>query len=269
MPGTAPTPDGEVRTQGTVLEAPGSASGGPELCFAVAESYPPQCGGIPIRGWSWKQVARYTEQASDVRWGTFALTGTYDGDVFTLTQEAIPLALYDPMVAEPPVDPLATRCPEPEGGWQPVDRSTTTSRSLSAVLRAAENLDGLTAVWIDQGQAPGTIEPQGEAIGDLGANDPSNVVVNVVVTGAPAEAEVTLRELWGGPLCITRSAHDAASLEAIRAELEAVPDLSSAVVELDVVAITVTYDDGSLQRWADETYGAGTVRVDSLLQPVG
>ena len=43
------------------------------------------------------------EQQGDVRWGTFAVTGTWDGTAFTVT-DAIPGALYDPaMPEEPPV----------------------------------------------------------------------------------------------------------------------------------------------------------------------
>ncbi len=33
--------------------------------------------------------------------------------------------------------------------------------------------------------------------------------------------------------------------------------------------LTVTYDDGSYQRWLDAAYGAGTVVVTSALTPVG
>src|SRR5690349_6784511 len=46
-------PTGEVVAQGTVLDMEGKA----ELCLgAVAESYPPQCSGLPITNWSWDGV---------------------------------------------------------------------------------------------------------------------------------------------------------------------------------------------------------------------
>ncbi|MDQ2697611.1 MAG: hypothetical protein M3Y46_02355, partial [Actinomycetota bacterium] len=46
-------PEGEVRAVGTVLDA----GGDPQLCLgAIAESYPPQCSGIPLEGWTWDGV---------------------------------------------------------------------------------------------------------------------------------------------------------------------------------------------------------------------
>lgn len=67
----------------------------------VRESWPPQCDGIPLKGWSWEGVEG-SESSDDMRWGMYALTGTYDGTSFTVRHEPIPLALYDPMVPEDP-----------------------------------------------------------------------------------------------------------------------------------------------------------------------
>lgn len=86
-------PFGEVTAQGTVMEVGGEV----ELCLgAIAESYPPQCSGIPLQGWSWDGVEG-SETASGVTWGAYAVQGTYDGETFTITQPPIMLALYDPM----------------------------------------------------------------------------------------------------------------------------------------------------------------------------
>lgn len=90
---------GRVVGQATVLQKDGEA---PQLCLgAVAESYPPQCSGPEIAGWDWQTVDG-EESASGVTWGAYAVTGTWDGTVFT-TESAVMLALYDPM---PLVDPL-------------------------------------------------------------------------------------------------------------------------------------------------------------------
>jgi len=92
-------PDGEVVGQGMVL---GDGEDGAELCLgAVAESAPPQCAGIPLVGWSWDGIEGY-ETSGDVKWGGYAVQGTYDGTSFTVTQPPIMLALYDPMA---PADP--------------------------------------------------------------------------------------------------------------------------------------------------------------------
>lgn len=91
-------PTGEVVAQGTVLDTGGEA----ELCLGpVAESYPPQCSGVPLEGWSWDGVDG-SETSGDVTWGAYAVQGTYDGETFTVTQPPVMLALYDPMMFPDP-----------------------------------------------------------------------------------------------------------------------------------------------------------------------
>ncbi|WP_425841994.1 hypothetical protein [Microbacterium sp. PA5] len=92
-------PDGEVVGQGMVL---GDGEDGAQLCLGpVAESAPPQCAGIPLVGWSWEGLDGF-ETTGGVKWGSYAVQGTYDGTSFTVTQPPIMLALYDPMA---PADP--------------------------------------------------------------------------------------------------------------------------------------------------------------------
>ncbi|MFC8682293.1 hypothetical protein ACFT30_12290 [Microbacterium ureisolvens] len=91
-------PEGEVAATGTVLDAAGEV----QLCLgAVAESFPPQCSGIPLEGWTWDEVEG-AESSGDVTWGAYAVRGTYDGETFTSTQPPIMLALYDPIRPEDP-----------------------------------------------------------------------------------------------------------------------------------------------------------------------
>jgi len=82
----------------------------PVMCFGgVADSLPPQCGGIPVVGWDWTAVEG-EETASNTTWGSFHLAGTYDGSAFTILEAG-------PVADEPSgVDPVDTPCPEPEGG---------------------------------------------------------------------------------------------------------------------------------------------------------
>ncbi|ANP71740.1 hypothetical protein [Cryobacterium arcticum] len=104
-PGGFPRPAaaGEVLAQGLVLHKDGED---PQLCLgSVAESYPPLCGGPPIVGWDWATVEQ-SERASGVTWGSYAITGTWNAAVFTVTQPPIPLSLYDPLrVDDPREDP--------------------------------------------------------------------------------------------------------------------------------------------------------------------
>lgn len=58
----------------------------PELCLGpIAESYPPQCGGPPIRGWSWADYEGHYDQVGRVRWGEFVVDGHFDGDEYVVT----------------------------------------------------------------------------------------------------------------------------------------------------------------------------------------
>lgn len=84
--------------QGTVMDVGGEA----ELCLgAVAESYPPQCSGLPISNWTWDSIEG-SETSGDTTWGSYAVQGTYDGEELTVTKPPIMLALYDPMMPEDP-----------------------------------------------------------------------------------------------------------------------------------------------------------------------
>jgi hypothetical protein len=236
--GAAPTPvpDGEVRTSGlvTVLD-PGT---GPQMCLgAVAESYPPQCGGPAIEGFEWGDVG--FEEASGVKWGSYALTGTFDGTTFTAT-DAIPAALYDPM-AEPQDDPLGAACETPAT----TDTDKATPEDLDATLAAASALPGYATAWL------------------------TGNTINVAVTEDEAGAESALRETWGGPLCVTTVERTDADLNAINQELQAaLPTLlTSGSFAPDSLDAQVVFDDGSIQDWVDATYGEGLVRVSSALIP--
>jgi len=232
-----PVPDGEVQTSGlvTVLD-PGT---GPQLCLGpVAESYPPQCGGPAVAGFEWGDVG--AEEASGVTWGSYALTGTFDGTTFTVT-DAIPAALYDPM-AEPQDEPLAAACETPAT----TDTSKTTPEDMDATLAAASALPGYATAWLT---------------GDT---------INVAVTEDAAGAESTLRETWGGQLCVTTVEKTDADLNTINQELQAaLPTLlTSGSFAPDSLDAQVVFDDGSIQDWVDATYGTGLVRVSSALTPV-
>ena len=114
-PPATPVPTGPVSTRNlaTVMDT-GQGVDGPELCLgAVAESYPPQCGGPALVGWDWADHEDTFEQQGDVRWGTYLVTGTWDGTSFTAT-DAVSGALYDPAMPSPtPTPPAATAYADP------------------------------------------------------------------------------------------------------------------------------------------------------------
>lgn len=162
-------PDGPVRTASLAVVMD---RGAPELCLGpVAESYPPQCGGPPMIGWDWAEHEGTYDEQGEVRWGTYALTGTWDGTSFSAT-DAVSAALYDPASPEPSPTPTP---------------ATAYDAELAAIAEGLGEVDGV--------------------LGAYGAD--GHVLVDVV------------------------------------------------------------YDDGTLQRWADERYGAGVVLVSSALVDAG
>jgi hypothetical protein len=168
----APAADGELLGQGTVLQI---GDGPPQFCLGgVMESYPPQCAGPRIDDWDWA-LAGQSETASGVTWGAYAVTGTWDGTVFTRTGEPIPLSLYD---APPFEDPRLA-----EAGRGPASRQELERIQQEIFSGAGKDL---------------------------------------LLSGGPGDG---------------------------------------------YLAVTVVYDDGSLQARMDAEYGAGVVVVLSALRP--
>jgi hypothetical protein len=237
--GEAPTPvpDGAVRTQGLVMVL--DDGDGPEMCLGgVAESYPPQCGGPALADFAWGDVG--FEEASGVRWGQYALTGTFDGTTFTVT-DAIPAALYDVM-AEPEPDPLEAACDDATT----TDTSRATPEDMDATLAAASALPTYATAWL------------------------TGNTINVAVTEDAAGAEAQLRRTWGGMLCVTTVERTEADLDEVNQDLQAALGdqlLTSGSFTPDSLDAQVVFDDGSIQEWADATYGDGLVTISSALEP--
>lgn len=60
----------------------------PQLCSFVQESLPPRCEGVDLAGWDWESVAGSFKERDDVRWGVYAVTGTYSFDTDELSVES-------------------------------------------------------------------------------------------------------------------------------------------------------------------------------------
>lgn len=132
-----PSSPEELIGQGTVL----SSGDGPAMfCLGgVMESYPPQCSGPEIIGWDWS-AAEHSESSGGVTWGTYAVRGTWDGEAFTVTEQPVPLALYDPpAIIDPRTDPL-----NPGAGV------AGELESLQQELHQAESSPVLTS-WVENG----------------------------------------------------------------------------------------------------------------------
>lgn len=241
VPAASPTAalaaDRPVTVTATVLDS----GDGPELCLGgVADSLPPQCSGPPITGWDWDDHPE-ADSANDVRWGEFVLVGGWDGTTFSAT-ESRPAGADD--WAQADAGGPSTPCEEPEGGWAVVDQS-------------------INPRWEDYEDGDWSLEVQ------QAMNDPAYTVLNVGVTDDLAGAEAAVREVWGGPLCVSRVANTFARLREVAVELQDLPGgLGAQFGSIsNRVELPVVHDDGSIQAWVDEEYGQDVVVVTSVLEP--
>ena len=250
---------GRYRTSASVLESP---QHGPQLCFGMASSLPPQCGGPDVLGWDWAGLP--SESVGGTTWGSYELVGTFAGGALTLTE---PPEVHDPQgdrAAEPPLDDrFASPCPEPAGGWAPVDPARATPEAAEEAQRVAAASSGFAALWVDQRL------PEAE-ITEEAANDPQRYVLNVSTTGDAAELEEELREVWGGSLCVSSAPRSEAELREVH---DALPELPGRVFSgtdpfAGVVDLAVVHGTQEQQRALDERFGVGAVRLAGQLEPI-
>ena len=200
-------------------------------------------------------------------WDAYTLIGTYDGRSFTITRPPRPhVASTTDADDERERDRLRTPCPEPPDGWRVLDASRTNEEATSRTIEAARALEGYADVWLDQSRHP-LYHRSDEWAAQLMAADLGTLIINVAVTGDTAAAETTLREFWGGPLCVSSARRTDAELKRVRDELIGTPGLLSLEHVLDHVHLEVIHDDGTLQRELDASYDAGLVVVTSALKP--
>lgn len=273
-------PDSGVVYRGTVivLESP---EHGPRLCPAayatplVGGPRPPypECAGPAneIVGWDWGQVE--AESAEGRTWGTYLVEGTWDGERFTLTAPPRP---GEPDTTWPGnrsvEDSDHSPCPEPPGGWRPVDLSKATNEALEELQAWGATVPEYAGVWLDQSYLD-EIEPgPGESMDDLW-NDPTRFVLNVKFVGDPAEWEPRIRSIWGGALCVSQADHGLAELTAAQndlhtryphpAVLSSGQDIIGNAIRAEVLVATP-----ELREELDQRYGPGVIDLEGWLEPV-
>jgi hypothetical protein len=243
-------PDRRYEGSFTVLE---SADHGPELCVDIAASMPPQCRGLPVLGWDWEAVA-HEETVGGTTWGAGHVTGTYDGERFTLTEPPGPPQPDEE--AEPDPDP-SPACDEPDvvdpshgvAGWEAMSQD-----------HGPFEIPGLVAAWVS--------DPAGDGDGSFVGNV-------VVVPGAAPAALARIREHYAGPLWVVeRDVPTADELTSVRDELL---DGSARVAlgqpqdvltdeRRGVVVVTVWVADEAAVAYAERRWG-DLVQLDGLLRP--
>lgn len=251
------TYEGRFRTFATVLESP---EHGPQLCHGVDLSYPPQCGGPDIAGWDWSAVEH--ESAAGTHWGSYVLVGTFDAETFTLTE---PATVDDGTVQRPDGedDQFATPCPEPAGGWRPVDPERATEAAFQAAMQVAQAADGYGGLWVDQRMSQAELNEEN-------GNDPQRFVLNVITTQDVDALHNAIREVWGGSLCVSPTVRDEATLLAVQQHVDRDPGVmgSSPDIRAGQLVVQMFVATAELQETYDQRYGAGTVRLEGILIPV-
>jgi hypothetical protein len=148
-PTSVPAAEGVVTTtRGVVVSDDGS---GPQLCFGgISFGDPPSCSSAAVTGWDWSAVDDVAEQGGQ-RWGTYALTGTFDGSTFAVTEVSAPPG-PEPYEFEIP-------CPTPEGGWQVLDPTRTSQDDLVHNRMEVQVFhdDGSIQRWADQEYGEGVV----------------------------------------------------------------------------------------------------------------
>lgn len=259
-------PDGQrYQVSATVLEA---SETGPQLCHAVADSLPPQCTGPEVVGWDWAAVE--AESAGGTTWGSYLLTGTWDGARFTLTEPAQPDG-GSQQPGEPDQPDFTSPCPEPAGGWRPVDPATATQAGLDAALALAAEDPGYAGGWVDQSYLDQAGQPDPDDL-EQAANDPTKLVLNLRFTGDQQAREEPVRQVWGGALCLTGAEHTEAELLDIQQRVhEDFPGLvfgSGPDPVANTLSVQLFVATEELQAELDQRYGDGTVTLDGWLRPV-
>ncbi|HYM64540.1 MAG TPA: hypothetical protein VES61_07660 [Gaiellaceae bacterium] len=260
-PAPAPVPVYEADL--TVLEqrAGSFPKHGPMLCLgAMAMSYPPQCGDVPIANWNWDTVEG-EETASGTSWGQYHVVGTYDGETFTVTE----VGPYedDPSRSGSEVD-FSSPCQEPAGGWVVPDPKGATQEDVRGASAYAESQPDIVNSWVTH------LDP--------GLAEFSPVIFNAVFTGDTKGHDAEIRKRWLGPLCVVEAEGPTKrELNRIRAQAETyvtgelglqMLGSSSGGVE-PVIEIEVVADpDGAGQAALDARW-PGLVRLFPALRSVG
>lgn len=235
---------------------------GPQLCAGpILTSLPPQCGGVPVAPWRWSYVDG-EESLGGTTWVGVRLVGTFDGRVFHPTaRPARPAPGSEP----PPQRPLVSPCPPPAGGWSVVNAAKVRDADAYEAMGHAVGQPDVAGAWFTWPNGQPTTDPSYDG-----------AVVNLAFTGDLDRHQHEARARWGGALCVISRPRTRAALNSVSNDISDV-DATAAGIHLlswaaDEVANDVQVDvllaDDRGQRWFDQRYGPGVVRLVGHLRPL-
>lgn len=230
-----------------------SDGGAPVLCIGPMDAmYPPNCTGPALLGeFTWADVDY--EEEGEVRWSSeyVRVQGFFDPDdgprgSFTPTEPLAPPEPFDAFAEEHEFPQL---CTDPLRG---ADSALTGNDAENALHEALEALE-VVNVWVSNGRD----------------------AYNVVIRGDAEQVHSTLREVWGGELCVESSAAatEAEQLEALERVFEALPPGQhfggGPAGTTGGLSLDLLYLDEASTKLIREAAGAIPVQVHTELTPVG
>jgi hypothetical protein len=252
---------GRFRIAATVLE---NRHHGPQLCVSTTASMPPQCNGLTLSGWRWNGLN--PESDGGTTWGSYVITGTFDGRVFTLSE---PATVNDGSVKPPPRAPepdYTSPCPAPAGGWRPVNLAKATDAAFQAASIMVSADADFAGLWLDQQTMP-TVDPNR---GGVIMNDPTKLVLNVRFTKDLARHEADIRKVWGGALCVSQAEHSLAELKRVEKQVNPGPGVIYSEIDpvTGIVEVEMWVATHQRQRELDVKYGSRLVHLAGALAPI-
>lgn len=255
-PAPEPEPNPEQRTlyeaNTTVLE---SREHIPMLCLGgMADSYPPQCGDVPVDGWDWDAVRR-EESANGTTWGSYYVRGTFQEGRFGLVK----VGRFRNESSRDDYD-FSPAC---DGPWLTPNPGKTSYEDFEAATSYSNKQRDVAAVWVSYLDEEDPPEERDE------------MLLNAAFTGRLEHHEAEIRERWGGPLCVVR--YDIARRRLLRIQrqlhgtvadelgyqpLGSSVDEVGSTVELHVVLLTAELKAELKDRYGD------LVEATGALQPV-
>jgi hypothetical protein len=136
---------------------------------------------------------------------------------------------------------------------------------VEAAAARAKTVAGFGELWIDQQLSDAEL-----AAAPWLANDPQRVVLNITTTEDIDVMERTLREVWGGSLCVSRAVRSDAELAPIQEAVVGEPGMLGVGREHRTgrVVVDVHRATEERQRELDAQYGEGVVRLKGKLIPI-
>ncbi|GAA1896305.1 hypothetical protein [Asanoa iriomotensis] len=246
-PAVQATPSPRYAATRVVLE---DATHGPQLCATTEKSDPPRCDGLDIVGWSWDDVPHDT--VSGVRFGTFAVVGTFDGERFTLTKPPERPQISMPSGGVATISP----CPPSYVRWRVVNRAKASHADLRKARAMIDSSPEAAGAWVES-----TLDTRGRRI----------LILNVRFTGDLPAHQKRLRTVWGGALCVAPATRTTAELNSIRSTVrQALPGVTDAYIDVmgNRVVAQVWAATDAVRRAADARYGPGAVEFSPFLELV-